>query len=1030
MKFNLTIKWKAKCFIITWLLCLSIGMTHAQDSKVRGIVTGDGSPLVGANVIVKGTNNGVVTDFDGNFEIDVQVGQTLEFSYVGFLDKQINITGSTTLTVSLDPDVNALDEVIVIGYGTQSKKEVTGAVANVGSETILKTATADLGTALQGQVAGVNVQASSGRPGEQANVQIRGLGSINTNALGPLYVVDGVPYQGNPNIAPEQIESVDILKDGAAASIYGTRASNGVILITTKTGKAGRMQIDFDAYTGIQNITSGTPLNNTPEQMYVENVSLAALGRESTIFFFSPNALDYDTDFVKDVQNDNAIIQNYNVGISGGVDNLTLNFSTNYFNQDGVLINSGFDRLTSRITGEFRKDKFKAFATMSFTEENREQEPFALYEQAVRQTPWQPAIGDLDNVGDSGFVIPVQNDIQYGYLSSILVNTDDRKTNSMNVALNLEYEIIDGLKYKLSGGRNTWDYKRKFYQPQYLIYRQDGSLSATASRENALLNEDYIWTVRNTVENILTYDKSFGKHNFNLLGVLSWEQFDYKSVGVGVEMSEETSNDLQTLGSGSKPNSPTSYDYTQTITGKLARLQYNFAERYLFSASYRRDGSSNFSEDNRYGDFWGFSAGWNIHEENFWKNANIKSINAIKLRASWAQLGNQSAEPYSVTPVIETGINYPFGPNEALNFGNIQRGYVDPDLKWETTISKNIGIDITMFDYKLNFTADVYQNDKEDMLLLERLPSSSGTYQPRADGLWDVRQTNGGNMVNKGIEIGLNFRDETAGGLKYTLNGTFTKNENEVTNLNGIQRGYANGRPSFALGPNIDYTTFLAEGYEAGAFFLVQTNGVIKTQEQLDAYKPLFGGAQFGDLMYKDINGDNKIDDADRVYAGSGQADFEAGFSLNLQYRNFDFYGQLYYSYGAEIFNGARYFAYTQGRHKEQYYQWSPQNANSDIPTSRIDGYHNNVRSFSDYWLEDGTYLRVRNLSLGYTIPNTINWGVEKARFYLSATNPFTFTKYTGYDPEIGGDGIFTRGLDRGNYPIARQFLFGVQLSF
>ncbi|MGB5262055.1 MAG: TonB-dependent receptor, partial [Lutimonas sp.] len=334
------------------------------------------------------------------------------------------------------------------------------------------------------------------------------------------------------------------------------------------------------------------------------------------------------------------------------------------------------------------------------------------------------------------------------------------------------------------------------------------------------------------------------------------------------------------------------------------------------------------------------------------------------------------------------------------------------------------------FNYKLNFTADIYQNDKEDMLLLERLPASVGTYQPRANGIWDVRQTNGGNMVNKGLEIGLNYKDKTDGDLKYTLNGTFTKNINEVTNLNGIERGYANGRPSFALGENIDYTTFLAEGYEAGAFFLIPTDGVIKTQEQLEAYKPLFGGAQLGDMMYKDVNGNGAIDDDDRVYSGSGQPEFEAGFSLNLEYKNFDFYAQLYYSYGAEIYNGARYFAYTQGRHKEQFYQWSPQNSDSDIPTNRINGYHNNVRAYSDYWLEDGTYLRIRNLSLGYTLPHSVDFGVEKARFYIAATNPFTFTEYNGYDPEVGGDGIFTRGLDRGNYPVARQFLLGVQFSF
>ncbi|MEL6844832.1 MAG: TonB-dependent receptor plug domain-containing protein, partial [Bacteroidota bacterium] len=449
-----------------------------------------------------------------------------------------------------------LEEVVLVGYGTQKKKEVTGAVVNVGEETISQTATADLGASLQGMVAGVNIQASSGRPGDVANVQIRGLGSINAGALGPLYVVDGIPYEGNPNIAPEQIKSVDILKDGAAASIYGTRASNGVILITTKRGTAGDMKVDFSGYGGIQNITSGTPLMNARQQMYAEEVKLEALGRDPLIFFFNPRALEFDSDFVGDVQNDNAVIQNYNLGISGGLKNLTLNLNTGYFNQDGVLINSGFSRLTNRITGEFTKGRFKAFATVGFTEEKRQQEPWALYEYGIAQMPWQPPLGGLDEVGENSVEIPVRNAILYSFLSQQLDNTDERQTVASNIAVNLQYEILNGLTYKINLGRNSWEYQRKFYRPQYLVYNTDGSYNPTASRPNAMLNEDFIFTKRETIENVLSYNKSFGKHNLNLLGVVSYEQFDYKALGSGVIFSENASNDLQTLGSGSEATTP------------------------------------------------------------------------------------------------------------------------------------------------------------------------------------------------------------------------------------------------------------------------------------------------------------------------------------------------------------------------------------------------------------------------------------------------------------------------------------------
>ena len=462
--------------------------------SISGVVSGEDEPLIGATILLKGSDIGTTTDIDGSYTISAVPADTLVFSYIGFVNQTLVVGDRSTIDVTLISDVSILEEVVVVGYGTQKKKEITGAVANVDDKVISRTATSDLGTSLQGMVAGVNVQAGSGRPGEAANVQIRGLGSINSNALGPLYVVDGIPYQSNPNIAPEQIKSIDILKDGAAASIYGTRASNGVILITTKRGEVGKMQIDFNAYGGVQNITSGTPLMNTLEQMYAEEVRLEALGRDPLIFFFNRRALQYDSDFVGDVQNNNAVIQNYNLNVSGGVKNLTLNFNSNYFNQDGVLINSGFDRLTNRVTGEYTKGKFRAFATVGFTEENREQEPFALYEYAIVQVPWQPPLSGITEIGENSVEIPVRNAIQYGFLSSQLENIDERNINSTNIALNLEYEILKGLKYRINLGRNSWDYQRKFFRPQYLVFNEDGSQNPTASTEQAQLNENFIFS--------------------------------------------------------------------------------------------------------------------------------------------------------------------------------------------------------------------------------------------------------------------------------------------------------------------------------------------------------------------------------------------------------------------------------------------------------------------------------------------------------------------------------------------------------
>ncbi|MEM8583356.1 MAG: TonB-dependent receptor [Bacteroidota bacterium] len=1010
---------------IASLYCFPL-LGNAQIN-VSGTLTGEGEPLIGASILIKGTGTGTVTDADGAYEINVPSDATLVFSYTGFATMEVLVEGRSFISQELQLETSTLEQVVVVGYGTQKKKEVTGAVARVEDEAISRTATPDLGTALQGLVAGVNVQASSGRPGDAANIQIRGLGSINPGSLGPLYVVDGIPFEGNPNIAPEQIKTIDILKDGAAASIYGTRASNGVILITTKRGAVGKMKVDFSSYGGVQNITSGTPLMNTQQQMYAEETRLNAFGRDVLIFEFNPNALLFDSDFVGDVQQNNAAIQNYNLNVSGGIQGLTLNINSNYFNQDGVLLNSGFDRLTNRITGEFTSGRFKAFATVGFTRENREQEPFALYEYAIAQMPWQPPLSGIESVGDNAVEIPVRNAILYSFLSQQLGNIDEREVNSNNVAINLQYDLLNGLSVRANLGRNNYDYRRKFFRPQYIVLNNNGSVNPTATRPQAQLNEDFISSSRETVEGILNYTRSFGSHNLNLTGVISYERFNSRAFATGVIFSEESGNDLQTLGTGSEASLPSSNNEVYTLSGKMVRAQYNYDDRYLLSASFRRDGSSRFSADNRYGNFLGFSAGWNVFEENWFQS---EKISALKIRASWAQVGNQDIASYAFSPVIESGVNYPFGPSESLNFGFIQRRFVNTDIKWETTISRNIGIDLSLFDYRLNFSADFYRNTKEDMLLQERLAPSTGTFQPRAANIYDVKITNAGNMVNSGMEFSLNYQNRTNSGLKYQITSTFTRNVNEVTDLNGVQRGFANGRPVVSRGDNTDFTTFLAEGFEAGAFFLLENDGVIKTAEELEIYRNLDPSAQLGDIRYIDQNGDGTINDEDRIYAGSGQPEFEAGLAITLEYRNFDFFIQGYYSHGAEVYNGAKLYAYGAGRHADQFYQWSPQNPNSDIPADRQNAFHNNVRARSDFFLEDGTYLRIRNIAIGYTFPNMQKLGIDRFRIYLSSTNPFTFTNYTGYDPEVGGDGLFLRGIDRGNYPVARQFLAGLQLGF
>ena len=1032
MKFNLCLKQSYKrltAFALFFLLC---GAIHSQNITINGIVTDGAMPLPGASVLVKGTTNGTVTDFDGNYEISAKTNDVLVFSYLGYITNEVSVKSRTSINIVLEENLSQLDEVVVVGYGTQKKKEVTGAVVQVKSDIISRAPVSDIGESLQGVVAGVNVQASSGRPGEAANIQIRGVGSL-LGKLEPLYVVDGVPYESNPNIAPDQVESMDILKDGAAASIYGVRASNGVILITTKRGKAGNFAVNFSTFTGIQNITSGTPLMNTQQQLFanfsVDNVLNS--GNLPGYFIQTPELLDNDTDFVSDVQNNNALITNYDIGITGGSDQLSLSFATSYNDQEGVVIKSGFNRLSSRLTAQFTKGKFKAFATIGLTEENRQQEPWGLYEYSIGQRPWQVPLGDLDISSDNIVNIPVDNTIYFGFLAKQLQNVDDRKVTSSNIAINLEYEIAKNLNYKISLSNNKYDYRRKFFRPTYFIYGLDGELNATASTLEAQLNEDYTFSDRRVIENMLNYQVEFGSHKFNAIAVSSYEEFTSKQLSIGGI--GFPNNDTQEIGQAFSASTPSSFVNSYTLSGILGRIQYSYDERYLLSLSLRRDGSSKFGEENRYASFPAVSAGWNIAEEDFFKNSAIgNSVNSFKLRASYAQLGNQDVQAYVAGTQIETGVNYLFGPNETLASGLIQRRYSNPDLKWETSTSKNIGIDFAMFKNRLTFTGDIYSNDQKDMLLPFQTPPSGGTSTPNASSVYSPIFINAGKMTNEGIELALGYKGQFNNGLKYNISSTFTKNINTIVDLNGINRGYPDGRPTFSLGNSIDQTTFFAVGHEAGAFFLLKNEGVIKNEADLIEYQKIEPTASLGEIRYADINNDLQIDEKDRVYAGSGQAEFEAGLNIDLSYKNWDLTVQSYLSYGAELFNGSRFFAYTQGRHLDQFSQWSPQNPTSDIPSFRNTEASASVRARSDYWLEDGTYLRIRNITLGYSLPKELmdKTKIGSVKFYITGFNPFTFTNYTGYDPEVGGNGIGTRGVDRGNYPVARRFVLGAKIKF
>ncbi|OHX66624.1 SusC/RagA family TonB-linked outer membrane protein [Flammeovirga pacifica] len=1033
MSFYFTKSKLSKYLRVFFLLVLvSSSKLFAQDLIVRGnIVDEEQTPLIGAYVIVKGTTIGTVTNLDGTFEMKVPDKESiLVVTSIGYQTVELAVGERTNFDIVLPYDTEALDEVVVVGYGEQEKREVTGAIAKVKSEDLDKLATSDIGTALQGQMAGVSVRAASGSPGATSTITIRGVTSFQDGGSEPLYVVDGVTYTSNPNISPQEIQSIEVLKDGASAAIYGSRASAGVILITTKRGEKGSLKVNFDAYYGVQNITSSIPLASTVESLYINKIS--NLGKESGIFNpleQAPNGLYYNTDWMKELQQDNAPIQNYSIRLSGGSEYLTYNITGTMFDQKGVLIGSSYGRQTLRANTTFKKNKFKLQVNMGLNNSLKDNEPWALQYDAIKQAPYRQGI----SVGGSDYVVPGANPENMGRFIGKLNEVNQTNVNGYNGNAILSYEFFDGFKLNANIGGSVSRNENKWFKPTYSVYDQDGEYILNASNPiSELKYTDYEYT-RTIQEYTATYNKKFGKHKIGLVGGVTFETSQASKIFIyGADF---PSNAAQSMGAANEIRaSDERYSISKNI-GMLGRLQYNYDNRYLLSASIRRDGSSRFHSSNNWGLFPSISAGWNISEEKFWEPIK-RTVSNFKVRYGYGETGSDKAGqglqnlmadlPYQ--SIVTPQVDYTLGRegSDILYYGSTAPTFVDKNITWETNISQNIGIDTEFFDGRLTFSADFYKAEKRDMLLAVKIPPSTGaTSYNNYDQVWQ----NVGNLSNEGVELALGYNNHI-GKVHFQVNGTFTKNNNKVISLAPTVESISGGEPIMVRGS--EATTFLRPNYTAGSFFLIPTDGTIKTNEDLIAYQELVPSARLGDLKYIDVNENGAIDQDDRQYMGSGTPQWEAGLSVNISYKGVDLGVQLFGAYGSKVYNGSRAYAYLVKRSKELTNAWQPANPTSEIPTPRDEIEHYNTRTFSDYFLEDGSYLRIQNISLGYTFPK--RWmdkvKVRNLRIYGSAQNPFTFTNYNGFDPEVGSQNIFLRGVDRGNYPISAIYRGGLSLEF
>ena len=990
-----------------------------QQSRVIGTVTdATGAPLPGVGIKVQGTATTTVTDGNGKYVVNAEPTSTLVFSYIGYKSQEVPVSNRTTVNITLLESQADLDEVVVIGYGTVRKSDLTGAVASIKGADVKSQGVSDITRSLQGKMPGVTIESAGGDPGAGTRILIRGVGTLG-NAT-PLYIVDGVQVANINNLNQTDIESFDVLKDASAAAIYGSRAANGVVLVTTKAGKSGAPVVQFSANLGVQTKASDIDVLNAQEWATVSNAAHANAGLTPLDIASNPSALGAGTNWQDEIFR-SAPIQQYNLLVSGGSENSKYSVSGGYNDQKGIVDVTNYKRYNLRVKTETTKGRLKFGETVLLSREKFITMPDGWGGQggnavgsAIKMIPafqiYDPTL--LGGYGGAfGSVVNIPNPVA-------MLNLEDINRENTSILANAfgELTILPGLKYRLNLGytnvtNNNYDYHRR-YQVGALFSHPTNDISLSTDKNVLLL-----------LENTLNYDKIIGKHSLQALAGYTYQSNNYNFTSTG---RTDLPDGIDQIDAGAGIATNSGYKLENNLISLLGRLIYSYDNRYLLTASFRRDGSSRFGANNRYGNYPSVALGWNIINEKFFEP--IKStFSNLKLRASYGVLGNQEIGDYQYSAAVASNINYVTGANQQRWFGSIQTAFASPDIKWETTKTSNFGIDAGFFGNKLNLTADYFVKKTTDVLLNVPIPGSAGSVSNPV--------VNAGTLRNSGVELGLNY-GSNIGKLNYNIYGTISAVKNKVIELGTGSQQIFGGQPN-----HHGATSTLTEaGGSIGSFFLIQDIGIFNSQAEIDSYakdgRLIQPNAAPGDVKFFDKNGDGQINNLDRVNLGSPFPDFEYGFGINANMNNFDIAIFFQGSQGNKIYNGLAQDL--QSTNLQMNYArstldaWTPTNQ-SNIP--RVTASDPNLNSqTSSRFLEDGSYLRMKTLQLGYTIKEGFAKRIKitSLRIYASADNIFTITNYTGFNPDLGRTGsIFDRGVDYGHvaYPLARTISLGVQLT-
>lgn len=1015
-------------------------VSSVPDITVKGVITDENnSPIPGANVLLKGTTTGVTTDINGAFTIAVpDENAVLVISFIGYTSQEITVGTQTSISVQLKPDVQQLSEVVVVGYGTQRRSSVTGAVASINSREVAALPVPGVDAAIQGRVPGVQVT-NNGSPGTTPSVRIRGIGSI-TGSSQPLYVIDGFPQAGNlNNIDTKDIESVEVLKDAAASAIYGSRAANGVIIITTKGGsRDNKVHVDVDAYYGVQKAWKQLDLLNTDQYiqygtMLLNNAGAALPKRFSTLNdpIYAGASQTYaqtNTDW-QDAMFRTAPISQLQVSMSAGNEKSKLYTSVSKFSQEGIMLGTDFDRYSLRLNYETKiSNRFTFGENMSISTAHTRNQPESggrtILQHVIHQVPYIPI---YDPTLPGGFRAPSGNDGSDPENPVRIATMDVNKDNTMNIIgrAYIDAKIVGGLSYRFTAGVN---YAVGRHTEDLPIYN-DGF----AGRTTHNLVDNRTTTVSPYYSNQLTFDKTFGSHSLNIIAVAERQDNQIRVLNTSAQQARNDINQMdgstnQTLSGNLNENVLLSY---------LARVNYEYKSKYLFSASIRRDGYSGFSPGHKWGSFPGISVGWRLSEEEFIKN--ISAISDLKVRASYGSLGSiASVGSYEYQSYIASNTAYDF--NNASITGSYYDRLSNPSLTWEKTNMINYGVDVGLFGNRVTFSAEYFTRNVNDLLLDVNAATSLGYSQPT--------KRNVGEMRNWGAEFLLGYAKAT-GDFTYNVTANVGIIRNEIKSLNTPNAALYSGSNADFGGFNITRT---AAGRPIQEFYGYKVEGIFQSQEEINAANAIDGNATTkyqssaapGDIKFKDINGDGVIDSNDQVSLGNYLPNFTYGINFSAGYKNFDATVFFQGVEGNSIYNGTKVLGQGMlrlfGAQTDVLNAWTPSNTNTSIPRAVNSDPNNNSRT-SDRFVEDGSYLRLKNISIGYTLPGTIaqdltKGTLRKLRVYVSAQNLFTITNYTGYDPEVGNryqnttGNTLINGIDFGQFPAPRTVMAGVQIGF